>query len=88
MLIWTWATANNTLYGGQESHNVTFTDLKWDVAQAEMSKQVNNNFVVMMAESLQPNLAAERIICTLNHIWKYFGLWWVDDKIVETGIKL
>lgn len=40
-----------------------------------------------MAQRSQPNLAAERVICPLNNpkslVWKYFGLWSVDDKTPE-----
>ena len=45
-----------------------------------------------MAECIQPNPAAERVICTLsnlkNAICKYLGFWSVDSKIAETQDKV
>ena len=72
----------------QESHLHSITHCwKWDTTKTKADADGREKN--MMAESSEPNSAAERVVWTLSKlkspVWKYIGFWSVDGKNAEPG---
>ena len=87
--VWSGCFASGCRDRSQESHSVTHC-WKWDATKTKADADGTEKNV--MAESSEPNSAAERVVWTpsnlKSHVWKYFRFWSVDGKNVVPQDKV